>query len=456
MFFTQISSKPPGKRRSHATNDSRMLGGGPVGTFEERGRLVGLALGQAALLAARSPQEKRAKRARTEPGDEARLVLNILAQGLHFFADTAIHRPELVFHRPKRGTIAGAQLLHFAGKALANTGIGIISVAPPALQHGLAHAVQAGAVALKIVEKGPIEKAFGVFAGNGGVLEVEFELAVDVGEVHEIEHAALFFHFAVEWRARHWRVEHELMEIGLVAASVLDLVGDIGGCMVLQANNRGALHADAVAAQFVGQFARVRALELGVHRVRGLQAHPHPGDAEFHEFLHCVELDGIRGGEHCHAPAFACGLHARQELQGALAVQQKILVHDEKGLHAQRSLKALHDVKELVAGFIEIAEIALASEERRGGTEAATHGAADRGNDRGGGGTPALGKAHAHGARLNPGNYGGMLDGRGHVLAQVATHPRDTFATDVMVGVRQMLDAGNRGDMAANDDRGVR
>src|SRR5208337_4811529 len=97
--------------------------------------------------------------------------------------------------------------------------------------------------------------------------------------------------------------------------------------------------------------------------------------------------------------AFTTGLHALQKLQGALAVQQEILVHDEEGLHAEGSFKALHDVKELVAGFIEIVEIAFATEERGCGAEAATHGTTDRGNDRGGSGASALGKAHAHGAR---------------------------------------------------------
>ena len=55
------------------------------------------------------------------------------------------------------------------------------------------------------------------------MLEVEAELAVNVRQV-DVEQPALFGHVAIERRARHRRVEHELVQVGLVRDGVLDLL----------------------------------------------------------------------------------------------------------------------------------------------------------------------------------------------------------------------------------------
>ena len=49
-----------------------------------------------------------------------------------------------------------------------------------------------------------------------------------------------------------------------------------------------------------------------------------------------------------------------------------------------------------------------------------------------------------------------MPDGRVGVLAEVAAHPGDAVALDDVVGVQQVLDAGNRRHVPAHDDGGMR
>jgi hypothetical protein len=157
---------------------------------------------------------------------------------------------------------------------------------------------------------------------------------------------------------------------------VFDFFADVVGRVVLQADDGRALHANAVLAQHVRKLVRVRVLELVVIRARGFQSHPDPGDAELHQFLRRVLADRVRRGEHCHAPGFVAFLHAIEQAHGALFVEQEIFVHDEERLHAKRLLGMAEHVVELVAGLIEVHELALAAKERRRGAEVAAHGAA--------------------------------------------------------------------------------
>ena len=47
------------------------------------------------------------------------------------------------------------------------------------------------------------------------MFEVELVLAVDVGEVH-VEQPAFLLHLLVERRARHGRIQHELVKVGVM------------------------------------------------------------------------------------------------------------------------------------------------------------------------------------------------------------------------------------------------
>ena len=67
-----------------------------------------------------------------------------------------------------------------------------------------------------------------------------------------------------------------------------------------------------------------------------------------------------------------------------------------------------------------------------------------------------IGDLDAHHPQVEAGGKRGMADGGGHVLAQVAAHPFDAVALDDVVGVEDVLDAGNGGHVPAHDDGGVR
>ena len=151
-------------------------------------------------------------------------------------------------------------------------------------------------------------------------------------------------------------------------------------------------------------------------------------------------------------PAF---FHAGQQLHGARAIEQEILVHHEKRAHVQRVLHVLHDFEELVSGFVKVDALALAAEERRRGAEVAAHGASNRGNDGGCGVARVVGQAHAQHPHAEAGEDFGMLDGRTWVFAEIAAHPRDAFAAHDVVGINQLVEAGNGGDMSADDDGGL-
>ena len=98
----------------------------------------------------------------------------------------------------------------------------------------------------------------GFLARDGGVLEVEGVLAVDVGQVDVRACGPAAAISVIERRAGHRRVEHELVEIGLVRDGVLDLFVDVLGRVMFQPDDGGAQQHDAVLAQFARQLAGCR------------------------------------------------------------------------------------------------------------------------------------------------------------------------------------------------------
>ena len=124
---------------------------------------------------------------------------------------------------------------------------------------------------------------------------VEDELPVDVAEVilAGVLHAPLGRQLGVQRRAGDGRVEHELVEIGIVADGVLDGLVDVFRRVVLQADDRRAQHADAVRLQLAHQGEGVDALQLGVLAVAAFHAHPHPGDAQADKLLDRVGAETL-------------------------------------------------------------------------------------------------------------------------------------------------------------------
>src|SRR5215469_4536058 len=103
--------------------------------------------------------------------------------------------------------------MHLACESLTHAGIGPVLVALPACQQGAGNSIKARTVHLEIAPKRPIQEALRILPRNRGMLEIEFELAVNVGVIHIRQHAPFLYHLLIEWRTRNRRVEHELMEV---------------------------------------------------------------------------------------------------------------------------------------------------------------------------------------------------------------------------------------------------
>ena len=111
-------------------------------------------------------------------------------------------------------------------------------------------------------------------------------------------------------------------------------------------------------------------------------------------------------------------LHQFEQPQRPFAVEQKILVHHEKRLHLHVAFEPDHHLKQLVAGFVEINEMPLAAEHRRGRAEIAPHRATHGGDQCGRNVAGFFGKFHAHRAGADPRINPRMPDRLVHILAQ--------------------------------------
>ena len=174
--------------------------------------------------------------------------------------------------------------------------------------------------------------------GNVRMAIVEDQLPVDVARVALAGrlHPPLGLELGVQRRAGDGRVEHELVEVGVVAGGVVDRLVDVFRRVVFQADDRRAQHADAVRLELADQREGVDALELDVLAVAAFDAHPHPGNAQADQLLDRVRAEDVGGAEDVERPCLVVLPHQFQEPQGALAVEEEVLVHDEE--RARRSM----------------------------------------------------------------------------------------------------------------------
>ena len=68
-----------------------------------------------------------------------------------------------------------------------------------------------------------------------------------------------------------------------------------------------------------------------------------------------------------------CCFHQVQQPERTLLVQEEVLVHHEEALDAQACLQRAHDVKDLIAGLVELDEFSFAPEHGGGGAKIAPH-----------------------------------------------------------------------------------
>ena len=137
-------------------------------------------------------------------------------------------------------------------------------------------------------------------------------------------------------------------------------------------------------------------------------------------------------------------------------MEEEVLVHHEERADAHLALELAHDVEQLVAGLVEVDRLALAAEHGRGGAEVAAQRAAHRRDDRGGHVAAAFFGADAQVPRAEARGNQRVAQRLVLVLAQEAAEPAHALAADDVIGVDPLVQIGHVGDVAADDDRGVR
>ena len=147
-----------------------------------------------------------------------------------------------------------------------------------------------------------------------GVPEIELQLSVNIRQVElgNSQERAFRLLFGVQGRAGDGRVEHELMEVRVVADGMIDDFIDVFRRMLLDADDARTEHADPVRLQRMDQRHRIRSRELAVAGILALQAKPHPVDSQGDQLFHRVALQDVDGAEDFQTPRLAVLFHQVQ------------------------------------------------------------------------------------------------------------------------------------------------
>src|ERR1035438_987905 len=81
----------------------------PVAALDDGRGFVGLAFGEAALFAARGPQQVGAEHRGDDAAEQAELSPDVLAHYANLFGNRGVATAEVVLHGPERGSLASAQ-----------------------------------------------------------------------------------------------------------------------------------------------------------------------------------------------------------------------------------------------------------------------------------------------------------------------------------------------------------
>src|SRR5439155_11448997 len=269
----------------------------PIAALDKRGGFIRVSCRQPLLLVACGPQQDWAQRCGRESGDDRELVLDFAAQLVNLLTYSSIDLLEFSLHHPQRRIVSAAELLHLPREPLTDAWVRVVLVALPALEHGLAHALKTRSIALRIAPERQIQEPLGILARDCAMPEVEFVLPMDIGEVNVRQQPTLSGHFLIKWRPRNRRVKHELMKVGLVTDRGFNFLDDVVWRVVLEPNDRRALHSYAMFAKLSRELPNVSTLQLAISGLGRFQAHPYPGNAEFDQFLRGVFSNRIGGGK---------------------------------------------------------------------------------------------------------------------------------------------------------------
>ena len=238
--------------------------------------------------------------------------------------------------RDHRGKVT-RQFTGFPGDSTPHTRVRVILVSFPTRQRGPHHPRQAGAVDIKITLKRLPQQIVFLTLGKVRMTVIELELPVRIGQFVFlfILDGTLFRELGMKRRAGQGSVEHELMEVGVMAHCVVDCAMDIFRRMFFETDDRGTENANSVRLQLTNQLLRINSLEFGVLTLLAFQTHPDPGDAETYELFDAVGAQHVGRAKDVERPGLVVLLHQRQQPQRPLAVQEKVFVHDKErsGLH---------------------------------------------------------------------------------------------------------------------------
>ena len=160
-----------------------LLWRGPVPALDERLGLVHLAFGKLTLFAPAGKQHHRTQHCRHHAAHQPEFAADILAQCANLEADARIRAAQLPFHRPQYGTVGTLDGADFPREALPNARVRIVLISLPSCERRAADAIQARAVAVEVALERRVQKPFGLFARDRGVLEVELVLAVNIRQI---------------------------------------------------------------------------------------------------------------------------------------------------------------------------------------------------------------------------------------------------------------------------------
>ena len=220
--------------------------------------------------------------------------------------------------------------------------------------------------------------------------------------------------------------------------------------LVLEEEDAARQHDDAVRAQLLDERLHVDALVLGVDVALGLDADPQEEDAQPLQQLDAVLVDGLGRAEQAEAPLLAVLLHQREQLEGALAVLEEVLVEDEELIGAHRRLEPAAGVEDLAPGA-QVRDVLALEKMRRAAKVAAVRAAVARHEHRrGAAGRGAQEVAIESRLDLRMANRCLVR------LAEQAAHEADALAAADRVAGDEPLDLGDRADLARPAPEGRR
>ncbi len=177
--------------------------------------------------------------------------------------------PEALFCGPDGARERSGEAGALAGEAGAYPLVRVVLVTAPAPQEGAGDADDARAVDLEVAAERAQQELRLLAVADVGCRKLNRNCPWTSAASHSLFGQAAcpaLWCSSVQRRARQGRVEHELVELGVVGHGVLDGLVDVLGGVLLQPDDGRAQHADAVRLELGDQREGVDPSQLGVAR----------------------------------------------------------------------------------------------------------------------------------------------------------------------------------------------